>query len=236
MTHDDAPTAGVAGEAGGLSLAGLPPRSVAIQAGGESRRMGRSKATVPFLGRPLLERIVTRVAPIAAEIVITTNEPENLGFLDDHPARGRIRLVRDRYDRRGSVTGLATALSAATNDCVAIVACDMVFASPELFLAEYRAMLADEGVDVVVPHTQFGYEPFHAVYRRARCLDALVSAIDDGCGSIRQFMETIAVRDFAMEEVARTVPDGRCFINTNTPDELAHAEQIVRDLARSGRG
>ena len=179
---------------------------------------------------------ITVLVPIAAEIVITTNEPENLGFLDDHPARGRIRLVRDRYDRRGSVTGLATALSAATNDCVAIVACDMVFASPELFLAEYRAMLADEGVDVVVPHTQFGYEPFHAVYRRARCLDALVSAIDDGCGSIRQFMETIAVRDFAMEEVARTVPDGRCFINTNTPDELAHAEQIVRDLARSGRG
>ena len=80
----------IAGEAGGLSLAGLPPLSVAIQAGGESRRMGRSKATVPFLGRPLLERIVTRVAPIAAEIVITTNEPENLGFLDDHPARGRI--------------------------------------------------------------------------------------------------------------------------------------------------
>ena len=43
----------------------LPRLTVAIQAGGESKRMGRSKATVPFCGRPLICRLVERVDPIA---------------------------------------------------------------------------------------------------------------------------------------------------------------------------
>jgi len=32
--------------------------SIVIQAGGESRRMGHDKALVPFLGQPLIERIL----------------------------------------------------------------------------------------------------------------------------------------------------------------------------------
>ena len=35
-----------------------PRVTVVIQAGGESRRMGQSKATVPFAGRPLICRLV----------------------------------------------------------------------------------------------------------------------------------------------------------------------------------
>ena len=101
--------------------------TVVIQAGGESRRMGRSKATVPFAGRPLICRMVERLASVADELVITTNEPENLEFLHDaYPELG-IRLVRDVLDYRGALPGLYTALEAATNPYVGVVACDMIF-------------------------------------------------------------------------------------------------------------
>ncbi len=56
--------------------------TVIIQAGGESRRMGQEKALVPFLGRPLISRVIDRLAPIADEMVITTNHPEAFGFLE----------------------------------------------------------------------------------------------------------------------------------------------------------
>ena len=69
--------------------------TIVIQAGGESRRMGRSKATVPFLGEPLLLRGVNRLLPLADEFIITTNEPQTLGFLDDWVDSGRIRRVTD---------------------------------------------------------------------------------------------------------------------------------------------
>lgn len=50
-----------------------PRVTVVIQAGGESRRMGQSKATVPFAGRPLICRLVERLGPVADDLVITTN-------------------------------------------------------------------------------------------------------------------------------------------------------------------
>jgi molybdopterin-guanine dinucleotide biosynthesis protein A len=56
--------------------------TVAIQAGGESRRMGQDKALMPFLGQPLIQRVVTHIACIADEIIVTTNRPADYTFLD----------------------------------------------------------------------------------------------------------------------------------------------------------
>lgn len=209
---------------------GLPPLTVAIQAGGESRRMGRSKATVPFLGRPLIERIAGRLAPIASELLITTNEPENLSFLAQAPEADRIRLERDLKDRRGSLTGLYSALSLARCDFVAVCACDMIFASPALFLAQFRLLADDPSLDVVVPRTEFGFEPFHAVYRRRSCLAQLEASLAGGACSLRAFLGEVNTRNFSIEEVSRAVPTGRCFINANTPEELAKAESIAREI------
>jgi molybdopterin-guanine dinucleotide biosynthesis protein A len=50
--------------------------SLVIQAGGESRRMGQDKALMPFLGRPLIQRVAERLAPIADELIVTTNRPD----------------------------------------------------------------------------------------------------------------------------------------------------------------
>ena len=53
-----------------------PRVTVVIQAGGESRRMGQSKATVPFAGRPLICRLVERLAANAPSSgVATTDKP-----------------------------------------------------------------------------------------------------------------------------------------------------------------
>lgn len=208
--------------------ASRPRLTVAIQAGGESRRMGRSKATVPFGGRPLLCRLVERVAPVADEILITTNEPQNLGFLDDMPEGCKIRLQRDLIDRRGSLTGLYTALSKATYDYVALCACDMMDVSAELFDAEFDRMLCD-GCDVVVPVNDQGFEPFHALYRREVCLDAVEKALADGQKSMKAIVRDsdLNVCCYTMREVYDVVPDGGCFANCNTPEELARAEERI---------
>ena len=71
----------------------LPALTVAIQAGGESRRMGRSKATIPFGGRPLLCRLVERVDDVADEILITTNGKDDLSFLEKMPQAPKIHVV-----------------------------------------------------------------------------------------------------------------------------------------------
>ena len=203
-----------------------PKVTVVIQAGGESRRMGRSKATVPFNGRPLICRLVGRLYPAADELVITTNEPENLEFLHDEFPDVDIKLVRDVYDFRGALPGLWTALNAATMPYVAVVACDMVNASAALVVAESISM-NEHGSDVVVPVNSHGFEPFHAMYRREACIPLVRAALDEGERRAQSFFASANVYEFTQDEVARVVPFGGCFANCNTPEELHALERAV---------
>lgn len=201
-----------------------PRVTVVIQAGGESRRMGQSKATVPFAGRPLILRLVERLGPVADDLVITTNEPENLAFLHGEFPQYRIQLVCDAFNVRGALPGLYTALQAARNPYVAVVACDMVFASASLVVAEALAM-NESGADVVVPVNKHGFEPFHAMYRRMGCLPAVRAALDRGEKRAQGFFADVNVCEFPQERVLEAEPMGGCFINANTPEELNALEE-----------
>ena len=215
----------VAGLADYLEAHYLRPRvSVVIQAGGESRRMGQSKALVAFAGRPLICRMVERLSPVADELIITTNEADKLSFLDDmYPDLG-IRLVPDLHDFRGALPGIHTALDAARNPYVAIVACDMLFASARLIVAE-ALVLKESGADAVVPVNKHGFEPFHAIYRRTTCLSAVSELLGNGDKRAQSFYDRVNVREFSQAEVLEAEPMGGCFINANTPDELRKLEE-----------
>lgn len=203
-----------------------PQVTVVIQAGGESRRMGQSKALVPFCGRPLICRMVERLRDVADELIITTNEGDRLEFLLKKYPELKLRLVPDRWGFRGALPGLGTALTAASHDIVAVVACDMVFASAELVVAETSEM-ARTGADVVVPVNKHGFEPFHAAYRKSVCLPAIERAIETGSRRAQALFDDEAVRvlEFPQWRVLEVEPRGGCFVNTNTPEELARIEE-----------
>ena len=132
--------------------------------------------------------------------------------------------MRDAFNVRGALPGLYTALEAARNPYVAVVACDMVFASPSLVVAEALAM-NETGADVVVPVNKQGFEPFHAMYRRAGCLPAVSAALDRGEKRAQGFFADVEVCEFPQERVLEAEPMGGCFINANTPEELRAIEE-----------
>ena len=203
-----------------------PRVTVVIQAGGESKRMGQSKALVPFEGRPLMCRMVERLAPVADELVITTNEADRLEFLKEDYPNLDIKLVADLHEYRGALPGLHTALSAARLPYVAIVACDMIFASPRLVVAEAIAM-RESGADVVVPVNKHGFEPFHAMYRKEGCLAKIDELLERGDKKAQSLFDSVNVREFSQTEVLAAEPRGGCFINANTPDELRALEAAL---------
>ena len=195
--------------------------SVVIQAGGQSARMGEDKALKLFLGRPLIQRVVERIAPIANEIIVTTNRPDDYAFLN-------LRLAADLRPGRGALGGLYTALASASGDIVAVVACDMPFASAPLIQAATR-LLVEEEADVVIAKTAEGYEPFHAVYRRATCVPAIQSAIEADKWKVIAWFPSVKVRELLPEEVKLIDPSGLAFSNVNSPEEFAEAERRATD-------
>jgi molybdopterin-guanine dinucleotide biosynthesis protein A len=191
--------------------------SVVIQAGGQSTRMGENKALKLFLGRPLIQRVIDRLAAIADELLITTNQPADYAFLD-------VPLIPDIEPGRGALGGLYTAIAAAHHPAVAVVACDMPFASA-LLLRMAAGLLEDEAMDVVIARTGEGFEPLHAVYRRETCLPAIQSAMQAEQWRVISWFPRVKVRTLTETEVQQYDPDHLAFWNLNTPEEFSEAER-----------
>jgi molybdopterin-guanine dinucleotide biosynthesis protein A len=202
--------------------------TVCIQAGGQSSRMREDKALKPFLGRPLIQRVIERLSPIADELIVTTNRPEDYAFLD-------LRLIADLKPGRGALGGLYTAIASATHPIVAVVACDMPFASPKLIEAASR-LLVEEEADVVIARSDEGYEPLHAIYRRATCLPAIEEAIEADQWKVIAWFPQVKVRVLTPDEIKRYDTLGLAFWNVNTPEEFAEAERITLSLPGGGQG
>ena len=194
--------------------------TVVIQAGGQSSRMGEDKALKPFLGKPLIQRVIERLTPIADELIVTTNRPADYAFLDQ-------RLVSDLNPDRGALGGLYTAIASASHPFVAVAACDMPFASGSFFESAHR-LIVEEEADVVIAKSDEGYEPLHALYRRETCLPAIEAAINEDKWKVIAWFPQVKVRTLSPEELKKIDPSGLCFWNVNTPDEFAKAEQLAK--------
>jgi len=194
-------------------------RTVCIQAGGMSSRMGEDKALKAFLGFSLIQRVIDRLSPIADELIVTTNRPEAYSFLQN-------RLIPDLIPDRGALGGLYTAVASASHDIVAVVACDMPFANAKLIEAMSR-LLVEKEMDVVIAKTEHGYEPLHAVYRRETCVPAIESAIESDLWKVVAWFPQVKVYEMTTEEVQTFDPQNLAFWNVNTPEEFAKAEDLA---------
>jgi molybdopterin-guanine dinucleotide biosynthesis protein A len=138
-----------------------------------------------------------------------------------------MRLVPDLKPGRGALGGLYTAIASATSDFVAVAACDMPFVS-RMFIESAHRLMVEEEADVVIAKTDEGYEPFHALYRRATCLPAIEAAIDADQWKVIAWFPQVQVRTLGTEEIKAIDPSGLCFWNLNTPEEFIQAEEKVK--------
>ncbi len=187
--------------------------TIVIQAGGKSSRMGEDKALKKFLGKPLIERVIERLNPIADELFITTNQPDNYSFLNK-------RLISDLLSGRGALGGLLTAISSASHPFVGVVACDMPFASPKFFETATNLMVKEEA-DVIIAKDDEGYQPFHALYRKETCLPVIKSAIENNQWKVISWLPQVKIYEIKNF-------DELCFWNVNTPEEFEQAEKIAK--------
>jgi molybdopterin-guanine dinucleotide biosynthesis protein A len=189
--------------------------------------MGSPKALASFCGLPLICRGLKRLGGSADELIITSNDQKSLDFLCGNVKfDNKLKMYSDVYDIRGALNGLYTALYYASNPYVGVIACDMVFPSAPLLLAE-RDALDESGADLAIPVTSHGYEPFHAVYRRATCLPVVQAALLDGETCATSWYEDLKVCKFTPEMILRADQRGGAFINVNTPEELSAMERRI---------
>lgn len=180
--------------------------------------MGQNKAFVPLAGAPLIEWVLATVRQVTDDILLITNDAAAYAALG-------LPAIPDAQSGIGPLMGLYSGLGAVRNDLALLVACDMPFLSIDLL--RHLIRLAP-GFDVVIPQTEDGLHPLHALYRRSTCLPAISAAISKGQRRMISFHTQVRVRTVPEDELAVFDPTGFALMNVNTPDELAAAEHIAR--------
>lgn len=155
--------------------------SALLLAGGESRRMGRDKATVEFEGEPLWRRQLDLLRTLAVEemLVSARRMPD---WLPDN-----VELLLDDSPSRGPLSGLAKALTAMRTTHLLALAVDMPFMVGEELRELFR--LAEPGRGVV-PTIAGRAEPLAAIYP----VEAAVA-----------FQAALAGPDFSLQSLVRTL-------------------------------
>ena len=172
--------------------------------------MGTDKARLLVEGQPLVLRVAERVAEAARPMLLASGTPGRLGPLP-------YAEVADEVPGSGPLGGLTAGLAASPHQLVAVVAVDMPFASPQV-LSLLCTLRRDE--DAVVPVTDRGPEPLHAVYARD-ALPALRRALEEGRWTLREVVEGMHARFVPPAEWREADPSAHFALNLNRAGDLA---------------
>ncbi len=201
------------------------PLSIAILAGGMSRRMGHDKALIPINGVTLLEFTARAVNSLTCDLFVVASGRD--GY-----ARFGFRIVPDLHEGAGSLGGVYSAIRQARFDHCLVVACDMPLLS--LQLVQYMSSI-ERNYDALVPVLDGAQssqgsgrtvETLHAIYNRS-CLPHLERQIVAGRLKIADALRDLRVREIGEAEMRRLDPDLRSFTNVNTPADLALVRRLL---------
>jgi molybdopterin-guanine dinucleotide biosynthesis protein A len=181
-----------------------------ILAGGKNLRMGKNKAFLEVNGERIIDRTKTLFLEIFDEVLLVTNSlPDYLDL--------NLRMIADLYPGKGALGGIYTGLFHASNSHAFVAACDMPFLNKSLIkhLADFSP-----GYDIVIPKTQDGLQPLHAIYSQ-KCLPFMEDLIRKDNLKIIDFFHRVKKREVSTEEILPLDPNLTSFLNVNTPEELA---------------
>jgi molybdenum cofactor guanylyltransferase len=190
-----------------------------ILAGGQSRRMGRDKAFLPFGKGLLIERVIEVAQQVTDGVILITNTPEQYQHFG-------LPMFSDVIPQAGSLGGIYTGLVSAKTPYSLCLACDMPFVKPE-FLRLLCATAAE--ADVVIPRNDEDFQPLCAVYSQV-CREPIRQKIEASRLKITGFFDQVRVRIIEGELLARYDPHDIMFFNANTPEEYQQARRMAREF------
>ena len=202
------------------------PNSVAgiVLAGGGSQRMGVDKCMLDLGGRTLLQRAVDALDGVADEVVAVTG-PGRPPPLVRSP--GSLYHAVDSIADAGPLVGILAGLEATSAPVAVAVACDLPFVRPELL----RLLLdrVHEGARFVVPVHE-GQPQLLCSAWRGDAAPMLRARVEAGDRAVHAMLDALDA-DLVPYEVWREAdPDGRSFVNVNTPEDLAEARASLAAL------
>jgi molybdenum cofactor guanylyltransferase len=194
----------------------IPPFTVAMLAGGASRRMGQDKALldVDLDGEPMGARV------LVSSILAGATEALAVGGNAPALREQGWTFIADRWPGEGPLGGLITALERAAHPIVVVLGCDHPDVDPVEITSLVTALVANEAVEAVVPTCEGQPHVMHSAWR-TRCVPQLLSAFNVGERSPVALLRRIPWSPSAVSNL-------RSIADLDTQDELAERRAAAR--------
>lgn len=190
----------------------------AILAGGYSTRMGQDKVALEVNGKALIHYVFDKVKNVFQNIVIVSNNHSAFKDID-------VPIIKDIVPARGSMVGIVSALMYSHDPYVFVCACDMPFIHENAIHYMVNEM---NGEDIIIPKTEKGYEPLHALYGRS-CISHMLTCIERNHLKIARILTAYTVK--ALNDHPVFYNNGRSvFTNINTEADLEILGETIREM------
>jgi len=191
-----------------------------VLVGGRSSRFGREKHTEIVARKSLIERTISHLISLSAEILIVISNRQSRSSFSLY---AEAKTVVDLYPAKGPLGGIYTGLVYSTSFHNLAVGCDMPFLN--LDLLRYMIDLSPD-FDVVMPRIGQLKEPLHALYAK-NCLLPMERLLKGGNLKIADFLDSVRVRYVEKDEIDRFDPEHLSFFNINTQADLERARMLA---------
>jgi molybdenum cofactor guanylyltransferase len=191
-----------------------------ILCGGQSSRMGRMKAMLPFGSEPMLARVVRLLNPVVSPIVVVAARGQELP-----PFLAGVTMACDAQPGRGPLQGLAAGLEALLGraETAFVSSCDVPFLQPA-FVQRMIELLGDQ--HAAVPVVGGCRHPLAAVYR-VSVLGAAHQLLAEGQMRLASLLDLVPTRFVTEQELMQVDPDLQTLRNLNTPQDYEAALQSL---------
>lgn len=192
-------------------------QGVILLCGGQSLRMGRPKALLPFGPERLLQRMIRLLSQVATVQIVVAAEGQPL---PDLPSE--VLVTRDRHPGRGPLEGLRAGLLAGAGlaDAFFLSGCDAPLLVPEF--ARTLFDLLEPNWDVVVPRDAEYLHPLSAVYHR-RVLPRVEQLLAEDRLRPRDLLQQVRSREVPVEQLRAVDANLDSLQNVNRPADYAAA-------------
>jgi molybdenum cofactor guanylyltransferase len=190
-----------------------------VLCGGQSKRMGRPKAWLPFHGEIMLPRVVRLLGEVVAPVVVVAAPDQEVP-----PLPYDVAVARDPEKGRGPLQGLAAGLEALRGRCEAayLSSCDVPLLRPA-FVRRLIDLLGEH--TVCVPFSDGFHHPLAAVYR-SEALETVLRLLAEGRLRPVFLFESLPTRVVEADELRDVDPTLQSLRNLNMPEEY---EAALRD-------
>jgi molybdopterin-guanine dinucleotide biosynthesis protein A len=187
--------------------------------GGQSRRMGQSKAMLPFGNELMVQRLARILGEVVQPVVVVAALGQDVPKLFDS-----VEVVRDELQGRGPLQGLAAGLRRMQQlgvDVAYATSTDVPFLKVE-FVKRVIELLGN--ASVAVPFVHDRYHPLAAAYRTA-CLPAIDRLLEIERLRPVYLFEQVATRVIDAAELGDVDSTLQSLRNLNSPEDYQLALQ-----------